>query len=139
MKVFLDTNIVMDVLGGRMPFFHKSQFLLHLCEIGAHSGFAATMSFATVAYLLGKIMDKDFIPLQLIKLRSIVTPVDVTAAILDQALCSPFADFEDAMQYFCARACGADYLVTRNPQDFAPAEMAVVTPAEFLGICNVEM
>lgn len=67
-------------------------------------------------------------------LRSIITPVDCTAAILDQALYSNFKDFEDAMQYFCARSCGADYLVTRNTEDYASAEMAVVTPEDFLSI-----
>ena len=139
MKLYLDVNVVVDVLGCRFPFFHDSRKILNRCAMGNDSGFVSTASFATIEYLLKKKIPKSMVLQQVLTLRTIVTPVDVTAAILDQALCSPFADFEDAMQYFCARACGADYLVTRNPQDFAPAEMAVVTPAEFLGICNVEM
>ncbi len=134
MKIYLDTNVILDVVLIRHPFFSDAQKILEWCEEKTVPGYTSVLSFSNIAYIQRpRTPPRARIP-KLIALRSIITPVDVTATILDQALYSNFKDFEDAMQYFCARSCGADYLVTRNTEDFAPAEMAVVTPKDFLSI-----
>ena len=134
MKVFLDTNILLDVVLVRHPFYVHSLEITDICTQSLVKGYASVLSFPTVAYVTKRGHTLQHMKTCIASLRSIITPVDCTAAILDQALYSNFKDFEDAMQYFCARSCGADYLVTRNTEDFAPAEMAVVTPKEFLSI-----
>ena len=134
MNLYIDVNVIVDVLGFRLPFYFKSSMVMQLCTTPQAVGYTSVASFATIEYILKKQLPRTIIPQQLHTLRSIITPVDVTTAILDQALYSNFKDFEDAMQYFCARSCSADYLVTRNTEDFAAAEMAVVTPEDFLSI-----
>lgn len=134
MKIYLDTNVILDVVLIRHPFFSDAQKILEWCEEKCICGYTSVLSFSNIAYIQrSRTPPRDRIP-KLIALRSIITPVDVTTDILDQALYSNFKDFKDAIQYFCARSCSADYLVTHNTEDFASAEMAVVTPEDFLSI-----
>ena len=39
-----------------------------------------------------------------------------------------FKDFEDCIQTKCAKTAQADYIITRNPDDFKLSEVAVLTP-----------
>ena len=43
-----------------------------------------------------------------------------------------FVDFEDCLQEECAVESMADYIVTRNPADFANSRVKVILPEEFL-------
>lgn len=54
MKLFLDTNVVIDVIAGREPFLADSQAVLNLCERGKAEGFVSALTFCTVAYVLRK-------------------------------------------------------------------------------------
>ena len=48
------------------------------------------------------------------------------------ALSLPMDDFEDAMQVAAARACDAQFIVTRNEGDFAASPIPVLSPANAL-------
>ena len=52
MKVFLDTNVILDVLAGRHPFFVDSQRVMTFCERNSGTGMASVLTFCTVAYVL---------------------------------------------------------------------------------------
>ena len=54
--------------------------------------------------------------------------------VVFRALNSDFKDFEDALQYQVALACGATHLLTRNPTDYPQAALPVLTPATFLAV-----
>ena len=43
-----------------------------------------------------------------------------------------FEDFEDCLQDECAKACGAEYIVTRNIKDYTNSTVPAITPDEFL-------
>ena len=47
-----------------------------------------------------------------------------------------FKDFEDCLQVECAAAVQADYIITRDKNDFAESEIQCVTPAEFCNFFN---
>lgn len=59
-----------------------------------------------------------------------VTPVD--SLIINEAIDSRFADFEDAMQYYSAIREGADAIITRNSSNFNAAQIDIYEPLSFL-------
>ena len=132
MKVFLDTNVIIDVLAAREPFFRDSQRVVDYCERHSESGFLSSLTFCTAAYVLRKSVGKDELPNKLKTLRKIFDVLPVTKESVDWAIDSQMSDFEDAMQYECASAAKMDVIVTRDKSGFAGAEILVLTPTEFV-------
>ena len=130
-RLFLDTNIVIDMLQRREPFFLAAANIFALSVSGNAELYVSPMTYATASYLIGKRDIKKVKPL-LSELRkfSHVTPTDETT--IDKALLSDFEDFEDAMQYFSAFGLSMDYIITRNKKDFIASKVPVLTPEEFL-------
>ena len=62
-----------------------------------------------------------------------------TIIIIEQALCSSFKDFEDAVQYFCAIENGIDIIISRNTKDYKDTKIPVYTPAQFLESLEVKL
>lgn len=56
----------------------------------------------------------------------------VNRAVLESAFGSGLADFEDAVQIFCAVAQGLDATLTRDTQDFLSSPVTVLSIQEFL-------
>ena len=132
MKVFLDTNVIIDVLVAREPFFRDSQRVVDYCEKHRESGYLSSLTFCTVAYVLRKSVGKDELPGKLKTLRRIFDVLPVTKGSVDWAIDSHLSDFEDAMQYECASAAKMDVIVTRDKPGFAGAEIPVCAPSEFV-------
>lgn len=132
MKVFLDTNVIIDVLAAREPFFRDSQRVVDYCERHPESGFLSSLTFCTAVYVLRKSVGKDELPNKLKTLRKIFDVLPVTKGSVDWAIDSQMPDFEDAMQYECALVAEMDVIVTRDKSGFADAEIPVLTPTEFV-------
>ena len=132
MKVFLDTNVIIDVLAAREPFFRDSQRAVDYCERHVESGFLSSLTFCTAAYVLRKSVGEDELPNKLKTLRKIFDVLPVTKVSVDRAIDSQMSDFEDAMQYECASAAKMDVIVTRDKSGFAEAGIPVLTPKEFV-------
>ena len=132
MKVFLDTNVIIDVLAAREPFFRDSQRVVDYCERHSESGFLSSLTFCTAAYVLRKSVGKDMLPDKLKTLRKIFDILPVTKGSVDWAIDSQMPDFEDAMQYECASAAKMDVIVTRDKSGFLGAEIPVLSPTEFV-------
>jgi len=132
LKLFLDTNVIIDVIARREPFFEDSCEVLSLCETGKADGFASAITFCTISYVLRKYATGDTLKRHLRALRDTLPPVDLTAALLDKAIASTIADFEDAVQYYSAVYTEADYIITRNAKDFPQDSIPVLSPSAFL-------
>ena len=132
MRLFLDTNVVIDVISGRMPFYDDSASILDLCETGKAEGIVSALTFCTISYVLRKFLPAPAMREKIRDLRHILEPMDLSASILDKSLASPISDFEDAVQFFTAVYAEADFIVTRNPRHFPQAEIPVLTPTALL-------
>ena len=132
LRLFLDTNVVIDVIARREPFFVDSCEVLSLCEKGKADGFVSAITFCTVSYVLRKFSTGDTMKRQLRDLRNTLPPVDLTASVLDKAIASTIADFEDAVQFYSAVYTDADYIITRNAKDFPQDAIPVLSPTAFL-------
>lgn len=136
MKVFLDTNVLLDILAKREPFYTASSEVWSLAESGAVQGCISAISFNNIYYVMRKMAGKRNADKALRILRDIFMPVAPDSLILNQAIDSAMNDFEDAIQFHSAIRAGADCLITRDPSHFQNEEtdMAISTPDEFLAV-----
>ena len=134
MKIFLDTNILIDYLSRREPFFVPSALLFQLGKRNKCHLMLSSLSFATASFILQahyKMTHAAVVTLfeKIVELCHITT---VDAQTVQNAIASDFKDFEDALQYYSAATVKADYIITRNKQDFIQSAISVYTPEEFL-------
>ncbi len=132
MDIFLDTNVLMDVLLDREPFVADSQQVWLLAERGKIRGLVSAISFPNVYYVVRKLSGARQARRTMVMLRDVFAPVACDEQVLHQAIDADFKDFEDAIQYFSALRADADCIVSRNPKDFRASDIPVLTPSEFL-------
>jgi predicted nucleic acid-binding protein len=131
-KLFLDTNVILDLLGEREPFYESIAKIASLADKGKIKLTVSTLSYSTVFYLLSKYEDKEEVKEKLRKFKVLSDTSDLTEKIIDKALSSNFLDFEDALQYHCALEMDCNILITRNGKDFKESEIPIMTPDEYL-------
>lgn len=131
-KLFLDTNIVLDLLGEREPFYQPIAKLASLVDNGSLEFAVSALSFATANYFLAKFENPQAATEKLRKFRVLSSVVGVDEEIIDKGLAADFKDFEDALQYFCALKANCQVLITRNSKDFKSASIPVMTADEYL-------
>jgi predicted nucleic acid-binding protein len=133
-NVFLDTNIILDIVERRQPFYDTSQAVLDLCDGSKYDMFIAWHGLATVFYFAsrksGRQQAKQSISDLLQTMRVATTGHDEAVTAMQYG----FADLEDAMQVAAAEASQCRWLITRDLKDFEGSHIKVVTPAEFLMI-----
>ena len=123
-KLFLDTNIVLDLIGNREPFVKEAAFLFQLGRNKECQLFVSDLTFVNIAYITRKTYPKEKLYSVLSKLRSFLTIVGGGVVAVDH--------FEDAVQYYAARQADADYIITRNKKDFSFSEIEVLTSEEYV-------
>jgi predicted nucleic acid-binding protein len=133
MNVLIDTNIVVDVLTRREPFFDNSQMVLLLSEHRYIDGFVSATAITDIFYITGKLIKSKKIAKDLLnKLINMVSIASVNGDIVTEALEAEWDDFEDSIQYAVGKKIMADYIVTRNAKDFSGSKILVVEPEELL-------
>jgi predicted nucleic acid-binding protein len=130
--IFLDTNVVIDLLARREPFYKEAQILFTLADRGQIQLQISALSFANASYALAKHYPVADAKKYLQQFKVLVTILPLDDKAIELALASEFQDIEDGFQYFVAQASGAGVIVTRNKKDFKKSEIPVLTPAEFL-------
>ena len=133
-KLFFDTNVIIDVMDAREPFFMNSMAVLNLCEAGKAEGIISTLTFCNISYILRKLTAPTDLRSNLLIFRNLLTPVDLSASLIDKAIASSISDFEDAIQYYSAQYGKADFIITRNVRRFPKTPIPVLTPTEYLTI-----
>lgn len=132
MKVFVDTNVLMDVLGERRPFFDDAVSILSLAESGRLDACISAVSFSNCWYLVRKQAGRAIADKGVRLLRDVFTTVDLTSQVLNQAIDAGFADFEDAIQFHSAVKSGATCIITRNADHFPREPFSILSPPDFL-------
>lgn len=135
-RLFIDTNVIMDLMECRTPFVHDALRIIRLGQDGVHQLFVSDLTFANVAYLSRKSMSLTQLYGQLSKLRNYLHVASIGEQAVDAALRLHSKDFEDALQYFAAKQIAADCILTRNKKDFTFSDIQVWTPEEFLAVAR---
>lgn len=131
-RVFIDTNIFLDILFRREQFVDDALSIFDMAVDGQIVLIISDLSIANIKYITRKeISTEEFYNLIQI-FRPIFTIVPLGAEVIDKAISLQASDFEDALQYFSAVQAEADCLVTRNIKDFAFANMEVFDSKTFV-------
>lgn len=130
-KVFLDTNILVDLIADRKPFSKYAIEIFNKAEEKKIKLYTSSHSIATTHYLLKKYQDDKTLREVLYNLLDYLTVIPVDVDVLKKGLRSKHKDFEDAIQILCASTIEKiDSIVTRNTKDFRDSEIQVLTPDE---------
>ncbi|TLU85687.1 MAG: PIN domain-containing protein [Chlorobium sp.] len=130
-KVFIDSDVILDVATGREPFVHDSKIVLSLIENGLALGVMSSNSITNIYYVLRKISTSERARIFIRELLDIVHIISIDHETIKNALDSKFLDFEDGVQNYCALKNQCNYIVTRNNKDYQFSELKVISPKEF--------
>lgn len=134
MKILFDTNVILDMMLLREPFYQLSSFLLAEAEKKAIEGFICSTTVTTIYYLVSKVKGSRQARRQIENLFHIFQIAQVDQAVLEKALHSRIKDYEDAVIHEAALQHGVEGIVTRDPKDFRYAKILVYDPEELLKI-----
>ena len=131
--VFLDTNILMDILANRHPFYKSSAEIYKLALRKKMLFYTSSNTISTLHYLLKKFIDEANIRKALDEITEVVSIIPVDRKIIKKSLKSNHKDFEDAIQIVSAQSINKmDCIITRDLKDYKFAEITVLTPDDFL-------
>ena len=131
-RVFLDTNVILDLLAERTPFFDSIAKVATLADLKKIILMASPLSFTTIEYVLTKFEPSESVLNKLRKFKILCKVCEVNEEIIDKGLNSNFRDFEDAVQYFTAIQSNCNIIITRNGKDFKHATIPIMTAEEYL-------
>ncbi len=131
-RVFIDTDVLLDLLLQRKPFYIEAAHVLSLCEEKSILGFSSSLILANIYYIIRRLKDKKTAILSVKKLRELLTILSVGDREIGESLNSKFSDFEDGIQFYTALRYKVDYFMTRNIRDFREASLPALNPQQFL-------
>ncbi|MFZ0282890.1 MAG: PIN domain-containing protein [Bacteroidales bacterium] len=131
-NLFLDTNIILDLLANRMPFYTEAAKLFSLADKKKLKLSISALCLADVHYILLKENPDLEVRNILRKFKVLVNVLPLDNKITDLALNSEFKDFEDAIQYYTAIENDQDLIITRNQSDFKESNLPIMTAGEFI-------
>jgi predicted nucleic acid-binding protein len=131
-RIFLDTNVILDLLGERVPFFDSIAKVATLADQKKLTLVVSPLSFTTTDYVLNKYESSESVLNKLRKFKIICEVCEVNEETIDKALNSSFKDFEDALQYFTALQSNCSVIITRNGKDFKHSTIPIMTAEEYL-------
>ena len=129
-KIFLDTNIIIDIILEREG-VKDAIDILQQGEDGKISLMISFLTVANAAYIIRKGHTKEQVHAIMLDLVSLFSVLSMDENQLCQALQSP-VDLEDTFQYECAKAHGCDLIITRNCKHFPISGIPVMTPSDYL-------
>lgn len=132
-KVFLDTNVIIDFLAKRKPFDEAAAEIFSLADLGKIKIYISAISVNNVYYILKKPNGHKKTLSLINDILLLAELVDLNSMVIKEAKDSSFADFEDAIQYYSAlKIKEAGAIITRDKRDFKKSKIAVLTPVEFV-------
>jgi len=132
MKVLVDTNVVLDVLLKRSPFYQDSFKIFQLADQERINGCLSASSITDIFYLLRKDRHNPAEVYQIMdELTALFLVVPVSETTISGALALRWKDFEDAVQYVTARENGVTHIITRDKADYETCDIPCVSPVEF--------
>ena len=133
MKVLVDTNVILDTLLHRVPFYEESSVVYNLIEQGQITGCVSSSAATDIFYLLYKAYrDTGKVYALMDALAADFTIAPVLEGTIKKALALRWKDFEDAVQFAAAGESGAQYIITRNMTGYETAAIPCISPAAFI-------
>lgn len=136
MKIFVDNDVILDVLLERQD-FEYSQDLLTRIEQKKVTAYTSSILFTNSFYIISKLRDRKKAWSALKKIRLLFNVSKITEKVIDFALASDFIDFEDAVQYYTALEQKVEFIITRNKKDYITPQIPILTPQEYIAAAEL--
>lgn len=133
-KIFIDSDIFLDLFLKRDPFFNHAKEVLTLIETRKIKGFTSGFVFADLFFILSKSLNEIEALETIRKLNALMHVSDIKQSTIDKSLTSSFSDFEDAIQICSAIEMGIEFFITRKNRDFNSSALKVLSAKEFISI-----
>ena len=133
-KLYLDCDIILDLLAERHPFYQSAARLFTLIERKEVAGYVSPLVFANLFYILWKLKSGEEAKRILNKLKLLVTILPINERIVELALKSGLNDFEDALHCYTALENQIGTLITRNKRDFQYVNLTIYSAEEYVKI-----
>ncbi len=131
--IFLDTNVLIDFLADRKPFSLDAAKIFNYSFKKKVTIYVAAVSYNNIYYILRQSCKHSETIKILNELQEWTETIEVSKDVIRKALKSEFKDFEDAIQYNCAKTINKiDCIVTRDTKDFKTSSTPTMTPKEAL-------
>lgn len=131
-KLFVDSDIILDLLAEREPHYIHAARLFTLINQNKIIAYTFPLIFANLHYLLKKQTTNSAALKSLRKLKTLINILPIDERVIEQSLNSEFNDFEDAIQYYTAVNNGITLIITRNKIDYKRSKIDIVTAEELL-------
>ena len=131
-RVFIDTDVFLDVALARQPFYAASKIILAMAENNIILGNISSNCIANIYYILRKAGGDINVRLFISKIIKYVNVISINHQNVIEALNSGFSDFEDGLQNFSATQNQCEYIITRNIQDFTNSKLKTILPEDFI-------
>ena len=139
MRVLVDTNVLLDYLLNREPFSEHARKIILSCKEKKIQGCIAAHSISNMFFILRKEFSVEERKAILTDLCLLFTVEGIDRFKLLSALKNEdFKDFEDCLQMECAKSFQADYIITRNIDDFKNCQIACMTPEKFCILLEIQ-
>ena len=132
MKVFLDTNVIIDFYARREDFFLPASIIIDMAYKKRIDIVVSSLTFVNAFFILRKTYNKESLYPKLRKLADICAITRIDEEIIKSCLQREVFDFEDAVQYTSSKTLDVDVIVTRDPKHYKEFDIKVQTPTEFL-------
>lgn len=133
-KLLVDTNVLIDYLSMREPFYDEARLLMIVGRVGEFELWMTSSQVTDLIYILSDGGKQALMPSVLERLRGLRTFVEVFAVggtEVDRMLASAWKDPEDALMFESALSLKADAIITRNAKDFESSLVRAMTAREF--------
>lgn len=134
MKIYIDSDVILDYLYEREPFSSNAKIIIALIEKKIITGYISSLILWNIYYVLSKYLGEKEARKKIKLFRSIIEIIAIDGKIIDQGLNSNIRDFEDSIQYYAARSSDIDFLITRNKKDYPKTGLSILNPDEFIKI-----
>ena len=132
MKVLLDTNVVLDAIAKRKPFYVNAQQIINLILDNKLEGYITANSVTDIYYIARKHLNRNDLRNTLRSLFKTFDIIDVFGTDCRKALDFPLDDYEDALVAVCSSRAAVDYIVTRDEEFLRQAKTKVIAPVDFI-------
>lgn len=138
-KVFIDTDVVLDLFIDREPHHSIALHFFSLLQTRRIQGFISPVGIANAYYILSKIRNRSYALEKMRSLRKLVDVASINETMIDASLEKPHIDFEDSIQYRCALSHEIKSLITRNVSNYPKDKLNVLLPDEYMKLSAMKI
>jgi predicted nucleic acid-binding protein len=134
-SIFLDTNVLIDFFADRKPFSIDTARLFDYSLKKKITIYISAVSYNNIYYIIRQSLSHAETIKMLTEISEWTNVIDLTKEIINKSLTSDFKDFEDAIQYHCAKSNNKiDLIVTRVTKDFKISSLPILSPKEAVAL-----